>query len=374
MGRIESELLFEAMDAVKSRYVTDPDRGKMTEDAISGMVMGLDPFSRYVRPGDVEDEESYIEGSYIGIGVEVALKDGVIEVVTPLDGGPAKRAGIRSGDLIEEINGDQLADLAYDDAVDRLRGPEGTRVTLGIGRPGAQDLLQLTLTRERVEIKSVSTADVDGAVVIRISSFQRSTSEEFRAALARAVASKPKKGLVIDLRDNPGGLIDQAVKTADQLLKKGKIVYTKGRDERENALYLAKNDKSEPKLPLAALVNRGSASAAELLSGALKDRGRALVVGEKTFGKGSVQSIIELSNGGFLRLTTALYYTPSGVSIHKNGIVPDVVVAMEPPPLKADGAAPSSTAAYDLAADPQLGAAIDLLSAGRCPAAESESE
>ncbi|TLM99899.1 PDZ domain-containing protein, partial [bacterium] len=221
----EYELFFEAVDAIKGRYVTEPEQKKLIRDAIAGMAMGLDPFSRYVASKDAEDEESYIEGSYIGIGVEVAMREEGLEVVTPIEGGSAKLAGIASGDLIEEINGDQVAEMGYDEAIERLKGPEDTKVTLGVRRGQSQELKIVTLTRRRVEMKSVYLQEAQGAFIIRLTSFQRSTAEELRSMLAKISASKPKSGVIIDLRDNPGGLIDQAVKAADLFLKKGKIVY-----------------------------------------------------------------------------------------------------------------------------------------------------
>jgi carboxyl-terminal processing protease len=349
----------------------------MVRDALAGMTAGLDPYSAYLTPELLDEEEGWIDGSFTGIGIEVAPEGRGITIITPIEGGSAKRAGILAGDLIEEINGDPVAEMSYDEAMARLRGPEDTRIDLGIRRGEEEKLRNYKLTRVKINLRSVYLESAGGVDVIRLTSFQRTTVDE----VAKAVEELRKKGgarkLVIDLRDNPGGLVDQAVKVADIFLKEGTIVSTRGRVERENALYVARREGGEPDWPLAVLINRGSASAAEILAGALKDRGRGLVAGEKSFGKGSVQSIIDLSDGSALRLTTAHYFTPSGTSIHKNGIPPDVLSEWPKGKEAAQGdtsegiEAPEGFRGYDLEGDPQLKAAVTLLLEGRCPTSET---
>ncbi|TAL18089.1 S41 family peptidase [bacterium] len=371
------ELIDEVMEIARSQYVTEPDRGKMVRDALAGMVGGLDPYSAYLTPELLDEEEGWIDGSFVGIGIEVAPEGRGITIITPIEGGSARKAGILAGDVIEEINGDPVAEMSYDEAMVKLRGPEDTRIDLGIRRGEEEKLRNYKLARVKINLRSVYLESAGGVDIIRLTSFQRTTVEEFTKAIDELREKGGLKGLVLDLRDNPGGLVDQAVKVADIFLKEGTIVSTKGRVERENALYVARREGSEPDWPLAVIINRGSASAAEILAGALKDRGRGLVTGEKSFGKGSVQSIIDLSDGSALRLTTAHYFTPSGTSIHKNGIPPDVVAQWQRGGEDAPGDSSESFEGagnfkgYDLEGDPQLKTAVTLLLEGRCPTFET---
>jgi carboxyl-terminal processing protease len=266
------------------------------------------------------------EGVFGGLGIEVTAREGRLVVVSPIEDTPASRAGIQAGDVIVMIEGDPVKDLPLSEAVKRMRGPKGTQVTIHVARKGWDAPQPFTLTREVIHIRSVRHRVVDGVGVVRIAQFQKETHLEVRRAIEEVMANGSPRGLVLDLRNNPGGLLDQAVKVADVFLTQGTVVSTRGRDPEQELVFTARDDGDEPFVPLVVLINEGTASASEIVAGALQDHGKALVLGQRSFGKGSVQTIIPLSDGSGLRVTTALYYTPAGRSIQAKGIVPDIEV------------------------------------------------
>jgi carboxyl-terminal processing protease len=270
------------------------------------------------------------KGEFGGLGIEIVVKDGLLTVIAPIEDSPAARAGMQPGDQIIKIGDEFTKELALVDAVKKMRGPKGTPITLSVHREGVKELIPLTVIRDIIKVKSVRFRELgDGFGYIRLAQFQEGSSEEFWNALRELEKKADKKirGLVIDLRNDPGGLLQQAIRVADIFLKDGVIVYTDGRLESQKQKYFAHDDGTEPAFPMIVLVNGGSASASEIVAGALQDSGRALILGEQSFGKGSVQTILPMDNGAALRLTTALYYTKSGRSIQAQGITPDVIVS-----------------------------------------------
>ena len=325
----------EVMQIVNDNYVDTKQASydQLAKNAIHGMVESLDPHSEYLESQDNEDFEEDLSGEFGGIGVEVELRSGRVVVIAPIAGTPGERAGIQRGDQITSIDGHPLEGGATsDDVVRRLRGKPKTSVKIGILRPGTGQSISLTLTREVIKVDSVTGATVlDGDIgYLRITEFSDHTAEQFDAAL-NGLLKKNIGALIIDLRNNPGGLLDAAVDVAEPFFRKGElIVYTQGRKPADRDEYRAEGDGDPLSLPVAVLINAGTASAAEVVTGALKDTGRAVIVGERSFGKGSVQTIFKLRNGEGLRLTTAHYYTPNGISIHEKGIEPQVEVVMTP--------------------------------------------
>lgn len=325
----------DVMKLVNESYVDESavSYDKLARNALHGMVESLDPHSEFLEAKDNAEFEEDLVGEFGGIGVQVETRDNRVIVIAPLAGTPSERAGIQRGDEIVSIDGKTIEGSSSVDAViDRLRGKPKTRVTLRLFRPATQQTFPLTLVREVIKIESVRDAHViDGDVgYIQLTEFSEHTAEQFRAAL-QGLLRDGIRSLVLDLRNNPGGLLDSAVEIAEPFFRKGEmIVYTQGRKKEDHDEYRAESDGPPLNLNVAVLINAGSASAAEVLTGALKDTNRAVVVGERSFGKGSVQSVFKLNNGEGLRLTTAKYYTPSGVSIHEKGIAPHVEVVMTP--------------------------------------------
>ncbi|NPB09675.1 MAG: S41 family peptidase, partial [Thermodesulfobacteria bacterium] len=301
--------------------------------AIQGMLSNLDPHSSFLKPDDYKELQIETKGSFTGIGIEITIRDGVLTVVAPIEGTPAWKAGLKPGDKIIKINGKPTKNMSLMEAVKLLRGPKGTKVTISILRKGWTELKDITLVRDVIPIKSVRYRTVEpGYGYVRISNFQEKTPRELVKALeALEKENKPLKGLIIDLRNNPGGLLDAAVKVADEFIDHGLIVYTEGRIKQQNMRFEATPNRRKHPYPIAVLVNEGSASASEIVAGALQDHRRAIIVGMPTFGKGSVQTIIPLPDGSAIRITTAQYYTPSGRSIQAKGIEPDVVVPLLDP-------------------------------------------
>jgi carboxyl-terminal processing protease len=322
-------LFGDVLDTVERQYVSDVDDGKLIEAAIDGMLTSLDPHSGYLNPESFDDMRDQTRGEYGGLGIEVTSEEGVVKVITPMDGTPAALAGIKAGDYITAVNGESVLGLSVNDAVKQMRGKAGEAVTLTIAREKS-DPFDVKIVREVIKPKSV-TAKAEGEYgYMRISAFNEKTTDEAEAAFAGLKAKNPKmKGLVLDLRNNPGGLLDQAVGVSDLFLDGGEIVSQRGRDPRDVERYNARPGEMTHGLPIVVLINSGSASAAEIVAGALQDRKRAEVVGLTSFGKGSVQTVIPLRGGldGALKLTTARYYTPSGRSIQQTGIDPDLEVA-----------------------------------------------
>ncbi len=320
------------VNLIEKNYVEKVNPKKLIYGAIKGMLSSLDPHSSFMTPDDYKELEVETQGSFTGVGMEITVKDGILTVVSPIEGTPAYKAGLKANDKIIKINGVSTKNMTLMEAVKRLRGPEGTKVTITILRKGMHQPKNITLVRAIIPIRSVYSKMLEpGYGYVRITNFQSNTDKELREALAKLNKEHPLKGLVIDLRNNPGGLLAQAVKVADEFINKGLIVYTKGRVKSQQARFMAHKNIHPEHYPIVVLVNGGSASASEIVAGALQDHKRALILGTRTFGKGSVQTIIPLNDGSAVRLTTALYYTPSGRCIQAEGITPDIVVPYLPP-------------------------------------------
>ncbi len=318
---------------IKSDYVEPVEDKTLIENAIQGMVSGLDPHSAYLDPDAYRELQVGTSGEFGGLGIEVTMEGGFVKVVAPIDDTPAQRAGIKAGDLIIRIDDTPVKGMTLMEAVKRMRGKPGTKITLTIVREGEEKPLKITLTRAVIHVKSVKHKMLEpGFGYVRITQFQSHTGENLRKAIGelRRESDGGLKGVVLDLRNNPGGVLNEAVAVADAFLTKGLIVYTKGRVEEAKLEFKATPPDILKGAPMVVLVNGGSASASEIVAGALQDHRRAIVAGTRTFGKGSVQTIFPMSNGGALKLTTALYYTPSGRSIQAEGIEPDIVI----PPVK----------------------------------------
>ncbi len=326
----ELKIFTDVLAIVKKDYVHKIEAKKVVEGAIKGMLATLDPHSGYLDPDFYKDLQVKTTGEFGGLGIEITVKDGLLYVMSPMDDSPAKKAGIRSGDVIIKIDGEFTKNLSLTDAVKKLRGPKGSTVVLTISRDGVNHLVNIKIKREIITVDSVKSRYLgDGFGYIRLTQFMEKTTEDLKKALDEFYGEykhRKLKGLILDLRNNPGGLLDQAVKVADLFLDDGIIVYTDGRVKNQKQKYYATKDTTEPEYPVVVLINGGSASASEIVAAALKDYGRALILGTKSFGKGSVQTITPLSNGGAITLTTALYYTKSGNSIQAKGVEPDIEI------------------------------------------------
>jgi carboxyl-terminal processing protease len=327
------ELFTDVLSIVKKNYVEEVGTKKLIYGAINGMLTSLDPHSSFMPPDMYKEMKIDTKGSFGGLGIEITIKDGFLTVISPIEDTPAFKAGIKAGDQILKIEDKFTKDMSIMDAVKRMRGPKGSKITITIMRDGFERPKEFTLTRDIIQVKSVKFKTLDaGYGYVRIAQFQEKTDEDLAKAL-KALKDENKgtiKGLIIDLRNDPGGLLDQAVKVSDHFIEEGLIVYTEGRDPDSKMKFYAKKGGKEPRYPIVVLINGGSASASEIVAGALQDHNRAVIMGTQSFGKGSVQTIIPLSEDSGLRLTTALYYTPNGRSIQAKGIVPDITVeAME---------------------------------------------
>ncbi|MBO0663254.1 S41 family peptidase [Jiella sp. MQZ9-1] len=325
----------DVFERVRAQYVTKPDDQQLVESAINGMLTSLDPHSSYMNAKEAAEMRTETRGQFGGLGIEVTMQDDLVKVVSPFEGTPADKAGVLAGDLIAEINGEQVRGLTLGQAVDKMKGDIGTTVTLTIIRQGATKPIRLTLTRAEIKVPSVRHSVEAGDVgYIKLLKFNEQTTvglEDAIADIKQKVGEKNLKGYILDLRRNPGGLLDEAVSVSDAFLKKGEIVSTRGRNPDETRRYNARPGDDIDGKPLIVLINGGSASASEIVAGALQDQRRATLIGTRSFGKGSVQTIIPLGQNGALRLTTALYYTPSGKSIQGTGINPDITVAQPLP-------------------------------------------
>jgi carboxyl-terminal processing protease len=324
------KLFTEILSLVQSNYVDEINSKDLMHGAVKGMLETLDPHSSFMPPEAFKEMQVETQGSFGGLGIEITVKDRLLTIVAPIEGTPADRAGLHPGDRILKIEGQTTKDMTLMDAVRKLRGPKGSKVTISIFREGTPEPFDVTLVRETIEIRSVRHKDLgDGIYYVRISSFQERTAKDLEKALEQS-QKIGSNALVLDLRNDPGGLLNQAVAVSDMFLEKGQlIVYTRGRQKNQDLRFKAEHSSGFPKLPMVVLVNGGSASASEIVAGALQDWKRAVILGTKTFGKGSVQTVIPLTDGSGLRLTTAKYFTPTGRSIHGSGITPDIVV--EPP-------------------------------------------
>jgi len=328
------KLLAEVLETVQSKYVDQPDAEKLIYGAIKGMVASLDPHSSFLSPDEFKELQIETSGKFSGIGIEITVQDGVLTVVSPIEDTPAYKVGLKAGDKIIRVDGKLTKQMSLMDAVKTIRGPKGSPVVLTILRKGVKELKDYTIVRDVIPIISVKSRMLTpGYGYLRVTTFQSQTSDDLKKMLDEMdTPEEPLKGLVLDLRNNPGGLLNEAVEVADVFLDKGLIVYTEGRIESQNMKFHAHPLDKPSTYPLVVLVNQGSASASEIVAGALKDHHRAVVMGVKTFGKGSVQTIIPFADKSGLRLTTARYYTPSGTSIQAKGIIPDVVVEALPLP------------------------------------------
>ena len=329
-------LFGDVFERVRADYVEKPDDNKLIESAINGMVSGLDPHSSYMDAKSFRDMQVETTGEFGGLGIEVLMEDGLIKVVAPIDDTPAAKAGILANDLITKLDDDQVQGMTLNQAVEKMRGPVNTTVKLTIMRKGHAKPLELSLTREVIRVRSVrSRVEGNDVGYIRMSQFTEQTTDGLKKAfsdIAAKVSSDKLKGYILDLRNNPGGLLDQAISVSSAFIQRGEIVSTRGRNSEEDQRFTAQGGDLTKGKPLIVLINGGSASASEIVAGALQDQKRATILGTRSFGKGSVQTIIPLgSDDGALRLTTARYFTPSGRSIQAKGIVPDIEVMQDVP-------------------------------------------
>lgn len=324
------DLFGEVFDRVRSDYVEEVKDGDLVEAAINGMLTSLDPHSGYMNEKAFKEMQVQTKGEFGGLGIEVTMENGLVKVVSPIDETPAAKAGVQPGDFISYINDDAVMGLTLTEAVEKMRGPVDSKVKLSILRENEAEPIELTLTRAVIKIKSVrSRSEGDDVAYIRINSFTEQTTELMNEEFKKIKKNLPNlRGLVLDLRNNPGGLLEQAVSVSDAFLKQGEIVSTRERDPNKTKRYNSHggDELVEETVPVVVLVNNGSASASEIVAGALQDHKRAIIMGTKTFGKGSVQTVIPLNEHGAIRLTTARYYTPSGRSIQAKGIAPDIIV------------------------------------------------
>lgn len=324
----ELDQFMSVFERVRSEYVDKVDDQTLIRGAIDGMLASLDPHSSYLDARDFQNLRTQTEGSYGGLGLTVSMEDGAVKVIAPTEDSPGDRAGIKSGDYITHLDGELIYGGTLDEAVDKMRGRPGSKIRLTLVRPGRDKPFDVTLTREIIRLKAVKWEIKDRVGIININSFSKTTGEGVRAALTaidKASGGRPL-GYVIDLRSNPGGLLDQAIEVSDAFLERGEIVSQRGRESGDIERYFARAGDLAHGLPVIVLVDSGSASAAEIVAGALQDQRRGLVMGETTFGKGSVQTLLQLTDDSALRLTTARYYTPSGRSVQEGGIRPDIQV------------------------------------------------
>jgi carboxyl-terminal processing protease len=329
-------LFGDVFERVRADYVEKPDDSKLVESAINGMLAGLDPHSGYMTPSSFRDMQVQTRGEFGGLGIEVTMEDGLIKVVAPIDDTPAAKAGIMANDIITRLNDEAAQGLTIDQAIDKMRGPVNTKIKLTIMRKGSDKPIEVTIVRDIIRVKSVRWHPEGSDVgYIRVTQFSEQTTDGLKQAindLNSQLGADKIKGYVLDLRNNPGGLLDQAISVSATFLEKGEIVSTRGRNPEETQRFNARHGAMIKGKPLIVLINGGSASASEIVAGALQDQKRATLIGTRSFGKGSVQTIIPLGGGnGALRLTTARYYTPSGHSIQATGITPDIEVLQDVP-------------------------------------------
>ncbi len=332
------DLFGDIFERIRSAYVEEVDQSKLIESAINGMLMSLDPHSSYLPPSEFDDMRVQTRGEFGGLGIEVTQENGYVKVVSPIDDTPASRAGVEAGDYITHVDGESVLGLTLNEAVDLMRGPVGSDIKVTIVR-GEDEPFEVTLTRDVIKIAAVRARTEGHVVVLRLTTFNEQTFPGLEAEIKKqseeAGGMDQVSGFVVDLRNNPGGLLTQAVEVSDAFLDAGEIVSTRGRDGADSERYNATpGDLAEGK-PVVVLINGGSASASEIVAGALQDHHRAIVVGTRSFGKGSVQTIMPLQGNGALRLTTARYYTPSGRSIQNLGVAPDIIVEQQPAPAAA---------------------------------------
>jgi carboxyl-terminal processing protease len=321
------------LDLVERNYVEDVTREDLINGAIQGLLQELDPHSSYLAKEDFAEMQMDTSGEFSGIGIVISMENGRLTVVSPIEDTPAYEADVRAEDIILEIDGSLAAEMTLNDAVKKIRGPIGSEVKLTILHKGEDAPVRVSIKRAKIPLHSVKDVELEpGYVYLRLTRFRENTTDELKRATEKY--KKNLKGIILDLRNNPGGLLDQAVSVTDLFLEKGKIVFTKGRVPNAQMEFVAKKETTDINVPVIILINAGSASASEIVAGALKDHNRAILLGEKTFGKGSVQSVIPLADGSGIKLTTARYYTPNGISIQAQGIDPDIFMPFVPQPKK----------------------------------------
>ena len=322
----ELRLFTEVFQRIKSSYVEPVDDAKLLEDALRGMIAGLDPHSAYLEPSEFESLQAHTSGEFGGLGIEVGIEDGFVRVITPIDDTPAQRAGVKAGDLITKLDDHAVQGMDLNDAVELMRGKPGSKIVLTVVREGEEKPLEIEVVRDVIQVASVKSRMLDDHIAyLRVSQFQVDSGKEVNKHLKRLMNNE-LKGVVLDLRNNPGGVLQAAVDIGDTFLNEGLIVYTKGRMSDTEQRFSATSDTLVPELPMVVLINGGSASASEIVAGALQDQKRAIIMGLPSFGKGSVQTVLPLTKERALKLTTARYYTPEGRSIQAQGIKPDIEV------------------------------------------------
>lgn len=319
------DLFSDVLDTLKKEYVDDVKQDEVIDSAINGMLQSLDPYSSYMSPEAFQNMNRDTKGEFGGLGIEITMEAGLVKIITPIEGTPADKAGVLAGDYIVKIENKQVKGMTLLDAVKLMRGKVGTSIEITIRRPEVEDELKFNITRAIIKIREVSAEVKNNIGYIRLRAFNEQSHNQLIKQLKK-ISNKKMDGYILDLRNNPGGLLSQAIKITETFLDGGEIVSTRGRNKNDIRIYNAKKGDRINNKPLIVLINQGSASASEIVSGALKDHKRAILLGERSFGKGSVQSIIPLKNRGGLRLTTAKYYLPSGVSIHEKGVEPDITV------------------------------------------------
>ncbi len=328
------DLFGDVFERIRANYVEEVDEGKLIEAAINGMLQSLDPHSSYLPPEAAAEMQEHTRGTFGGLGIEVTQDEGWVKVVSPIDNTPAFDAGIQSGDIITHVDGEALFGLTLDAAVKMMRGPIGSEIIITVVREGVDEPFDVTIIRDEIKLTAATARAIGKVAVLRATTFNDQTYPNLRDGLARVAEElggmENVEGVVLDLRNNPGGLVSAAIAVADMFLEEGEIMSTRGRDPAESDRVNARPGDETGGLPLVVLINSGSASASEIVAGALQDHNRAVVVGEQSFGKGSVQSLMPLRGDGMMRLTTARYYTPSGRSIQALGISPDIVVIQPP--------------------------------------------
>ena len=324
------DLFGEVLEKINEEYVEDINQSESMDSALNGLLQSLDPYSAYLSPENFEEMQTETSGEFGGLGIEVSMEAGVVKVITPLDDTPASRAGLKAGDYIVKINDTQVQGKTLTEAVEIMRGPVGSDIELTVRRRGVKKALTFTLTREIIEIQSVKSDLLDKNIgYLRLTSFNENSAQQIKKRINDLNNEKKLKGFILDLRNNPGGLLSQAIKITDYFLDNGEIVSTKSRKASENRKWFARDGDLTGGKPLIVLINYGSASASEIVAGGLKDHKRAIILGENSYGKGSVQSIIPLRNEGAIRLTIAKYYLPSGTSISEVGVTPDIEINEE---------------------------------------------
>ena len=321
------DLFGEVLEKINKEYVDEVDQSKSMDSAINGLLQSLDPYSAYMTPESFEGMQTETSGEFGGLGIEVGMEAGVVKVISPIDNTPASKAGLKAGDYIVKINNTQVQGKSLMEAVELMRGLVGSSIEITVRRRGVKKALIFNITREVIQVQSVKSELIDNNIgYIRLTSFNENSSEQIKEKINKLNKNKDLKGYILDLRNNPGGLLSQAIKISDFFLENGEIVSTKSRQASENRKWFAKKGDLTNGKTLIILINYGSASASEIVAGALKDHKRAIILGENSYGKGSVQSIIPLKNRGAIRLTIAKYYLPSGKSISEVGVTPDIEV------------------------------------------------